>query len=324
MKKEWFICLACKIEEKVSPATFKSKTYLSSVLPHTHAATCTVGGCISGEIKLALSIRMLAGASYLDLMLLYGVKSSSLYRCFHECIGWINESFTFPLSKWLKSLDTAALREVSDGFAERSDFAFSGCIGAVDGIAIWINCPTMKEDGNPGQYYCHKGFFALNAQCICDSKKKILWISMGHIGSSHDSAAFASTDLFNFLETISDYLYDNGFLIAGDSAYPLTSFLIPPYSNAQSRSIEDDFIFWHSSSRINIECAFGEIIMRWGIFWRKLLFSLKDVGKIVNAACLLHNFIVDERTAEDHAADCAFYGNFDVVEEDAFKSTSTR
>lgn len=221
MKKSWFITLTQKIEEKVSPAIFKSEKYLASQVSRTHAATATVGGFISGEIKLALTIRMLAGASYLDLMMVYGITSTSIYRSFHECIGWINETFTFPLSAWLRTCDTAALRDVSNGFAERSDGAFSGCIGALDGIAIRIDCPTLAEDENPGQYFCRKGFFALNAQCICDSRKKILWISTGHIGSSHDSSAFTSTALFDYLEEISDFLYENGFFIAGDSAYPL-------------------------------------------------------------------------------------------------------
>lgn len=57
--------------------------------------------------------------------------------------------------------------------------------------------------------------------------------------------------------------------------------------------------------------------MRWGIFWRKLLFPLKDVGKIVNVACLLHNFIIDEKNAADHMADSVFYGSFDIIEEDS-------
>lgn len=45
--------------------------------------------------------------------------------------------------------------------------------------------------------------------------------------------------------------------------------------------------------------------MRWGIFWRPLRFNLDDCGKIVNAAMLLHNFLIDQR--ED---DTAYFQSF--------------
>jgi hypothetical protein len=51
----------------------------------------------------------------------------------------------------------------------------------------------------------------------------------------------------------------------------------------------------------------GELIMRGGIFWRPLRFNLVDCGKIINAAMLLHNFLVDQR--ED---DIAYFKTFSV------------
>jgi hypothetical protein len=51
----------------------------------------------------------------------------------------------------------------------------------------------------------------------------------------------------------------------------------------------------------------GELIMRWGIFWRPLRFNLDDCGKIINAAMLLHNFLIDQR--ED---DIAYFQSFSV------------
>jgi hypothetical protein len=52
--------------------------------------------------------------------------------------------------------------------------------------------------------------------------------------------------------------------------------------------------------------------MRWGIFWRKLTFSIEQIGKIINAAMLLHNFLVDEREAEQglNAEEAAFLPYF--------------
>ena len=170
----------------------------------------------------------------------------------------------------------------------------------IDGIAIRIRSPQIKADGaeDPGNYYCRKGFYALNAQAICDSKKRILWISTGHKGSTHDSLAFADTKLYNLLDEKKKYLYKHRLFVIGDSAYGLSSNMIVPYDNAQSNSMNDAFNYYHSRTRIHIECAFGEIIMRWGIFWRKLAFSLHNNGKIINACCHLHNFFIEERLQE--------------------------
>ena len=44
-----------------------------------------------------------------------------------------------------------------------------------------------------------------------------------------------------------------------------------------------------------MECAFGEIDLRWGILWRRLQFSLKMNCKVIDACMRLHNFIVDFR-----------------------------
>ena len=44
--------------------------------------------------------------------------------------------------------------------------------------------------------------------------------------------------------------------------------------------------------------------MRFGLFWRTLKLDLKNAGDIINAAALLHNFIVDERERERERTVC--------------------
>lgn len=53
------------------------------------------------------------------------------------------------------------------------------------------------------------------------------------------------------------------------------------------------FNFWHSQLRINIECAFGIFISRWGIFWKNLRYKTRQIIAIVHACCRLHNFCID-------------------------------
>ena len=48
------------------------------------------GGFVSGEVKLALTLRLLAGGSYLDICLIYQVGWSSAYDILHKVLeNWI-------------------------------------------------------------------------------------------------------------------------------------------------------------------------------------------------------------------------------------------
>jgi hypothetical protein len=47
------------------------------------------GGRIVPEVRLALSLRLMAGASYLDAMMLFGFSRSSCYQVFHGTINSI-------------------------------------------------------------------------------------------------------------------------------------------------------------------------------------------------------------------------------------------
>ena len=102
---------------------------------------------------------MLAGASYLDVFMIYGVSPSTIYDCFHQVSQWIIKSFSFPLVKALQNEDVDFFNDISKKFSEDSDRIFTGCIGVIDGMAVKIKCPTLTETlKNPGAYFCRKGY----------------------------------------------------------------------------------------------------------------------------------------------------------------------
>jgi hypothetical protein len=301
------------IQTKIDPMEFKSDEWLLHNKKYKTA--------ISGEVKIACTIRILAGASYLDLLLAYNLSHHMLYEIFHETINWINKSFEFALPNYIKYENTNKLQQLALAFSDRSDGIINGCIGALDGVAIRIRSPWIERDEvpDPGNYYCRKGFFALNVQAICDADKRIIWLSTGHKGSTHDSVAFIETKLAKLLEDKKDYLYNNRLFIVGDSAYALKSYMMVPYPNAESNSIHDDFNYYHSRTRIYIECTFGEMIMRWGVFWKKLNFKLENNGPIINACSHLHNFLIDERLRNSNVEkdDKAFFNHYDHHKDDS-------
>ena len=102
MSKEFFELLCDGIKSNVREREFKSEECLQH-FRHTDlkstnilkAHEASTGGFISGEIKLALTLRLLAGGSYLDLALLFEMGFTYSYVVFHTVIGdWIlNDEF---------------------------------------------------------------------------------------------------------------------------------------------------------------------------------------------------------------------------------------
>ena len=149
---------------------------------------------------------------------------------------------------------------------------------------------------NPKSFYSRKGYFGINVQAIVDKKKRVLYRSILSRGAEHDStASFKNSSLYTWLLQNWKGLMEKGFYFIGDSAYLLQSFLLTPYDNALHGTDEDNYNFFHSSSCISVECAFGEIDLRWGILWKELELSLDFNCTIIDVCMRLHNFIVDHQ-----------------------------
>ncbi|KAL3801436.1 hypothetical protein ACHAW5_001797 [Stephanodiscus triporus] len=89
------------------------------------------GGIICGEVKLAFTLRMLAGGLYLDLGLIFGTGSTYPYAIFpHVIFQWICDDTL---------VNKSGIDFCKDGEDRMNAMArdlihlFSGCIGAVDG-----------------------------------------------------------------------------------------------------------------------------------------------------------------------------------------------
>lgn len=261
------------------------------------------GGLIPGEVKVAISLRLLAGGSYLDLMPLFHVSVPHIYVIFDEFLVWVLKTLELPLARYIQDENWDALAAIADEFSYGSNGAFAGIIGPLDGLAVRIKSPLLTEVSDPGNYFCRKGFFALNVQAISDRSKKFSWCYTSNKGSTHDSVAFTNSRLYSLLSEKAALLEEKGFYLIGDSAYNLSPFLLVPYSTDEVRrdgsGTCDAFNFYLSSSRIFVECAFGELVMRWGILWRTLHFDLVKCQRIVQVCMLLHNFIKDENAKEN-------------------------
>ena len=176
------------------------------------------------EIKLAITLRYLAGGSMLDISDNFGYNISVAYRAKDQVVKAIlGTKNVGPVS--FRPEDVNWLRQKTELFQRirRNNPLSAKCVGAVDGIAIEIDKPTSEY--GPKKFSNRKGFYAIVCQGLCDASCRFLLFDASCPGSTHDSVAFANTPLFTFLR---QGLPENHW-IACDSAYPLVGSLIKPF-----------------------------------------------------------------------------------------------
>jgi DDE superfamily endonuclease len=247
--------------------------------------------------KVQLSLRILAGGSYLDLARIHSISSTTLYEAFAQffCLlssGCIRElRIKFPASHDELKNNAEKFQALSSNTPE-----LYGCIGALDGISVRIIRPSIRRVPNAITYFCRKGFFCLNMQAVCDASLRFIYVSMETPGSTHDSTALNGTKFASDWNMVSP---DEPYWIAADEAYVSTHNIVTPWPgrllNNSSRKWRHAFnYFFSGGNRNTIERAFGVLVAKFGILWRPIAFHLEDVPRILLTACALHNFLIDE------------------------------
>ena len=287
MSRGCFNLLCDKIKSAVGDYEFKSEVFLDGLKMAGHSTHESSmynnlitynGDYISGEMKVALTLRMLVGGAYLDMYLWMNISPDYCIEISRYVMKeWICRDDVIEINFYKNVLSNKQkMKTMRQDFAEKSYGLLSGCIGALDGWLVRINSPSIFSCKNPGKYCNRKGFFAINVQAIVDKQKRILWRFIGEKGSSHNSPVFHDSDLGNYILAISRELESEGVYLVGDSAYALRNYLMIPYNNTAPGTAEDTFNFYQSSCRIWVECAFGEIDRRWGIFLKRLEGHLRN------------------------------------------------
>ena len=157
MSRDCFDQLCKRIEKNVGQSTFKSEQYLLQLCKGSidqrkqrkmnHAHGKSTGGFVSGEVKLALTLRLLAGGTYMDLALLYEVGMTYAYEILHEVVyNWINDERFITINGEDYLNDDKRMATVANDFATRSQNLFKGAIGALDGWLVKVKRPTKLRD----------------------------------------------------------------------------------------------------------------------------------------------------------------------------------
>ena len=169
---------------------------------------------------------------------------------------------------------------------------------ALDGCHIPMKCPpgglaACKE------YHNFKNFYSIVLMALVDSKYRFVWGSCGFPGNSHDSIIFQSTSLWNdiqqgMLPSVGKLVGKVNIppLIIADSAFPLHSWLMKPYTDAILTPQQKYFNYRLSRARMVTECAYGHLKGRWRVLLRKNESSKEQVRIAALACMVLHNICI--------------------------------
>ena len=170
-------------------------------------------------------------------------------------------------------------------------------VGAIDGCHIEINAPSRNHE----DYFNRKQHYSVNLQAIVDSNLNFLHVSVGYPGSIHAARMLRLSGIYDEAQSeqiLSAPLRDlSGTkirpLIAGDGAYPLTSWLIKPFQDRVNIPREESkFNTKLSALRSVVERAFGMLKGRWKIVMKKIEQKVGTLNKTIIAACVLHNVCI--------------------------------
>jgi hypothetical protein len=101
-------------------------------------------GRIDHTIPIGIALRYLAGGQAMDIALFHGVSHSVVLESLWLVVDAINQqpelSINFPVSH-------AEQLQLANDFRSKSTAGFNSCMGAIDGMLVWIHKPS-KQDVN--------------------------------------------------------------------------------------------------------------------------------------------------------------------------------
>ena len=113
---------------------------------------------ITTELCLSMTLRYLAGGSFVDIIDMHGVGKNSFYKLLWATVEGINKAIKMD---GIPMKNHTALAKISGGFERLNSGALVGCVGAIDGIAIEVFKPTPWDTFFPKQFMNRKGFFSI-------------------------------------------------------------------------------------------------------------------------------------------------------------------
>lgn len=299
-------------------------------------ATASSGSPICSELRLMITLRILAGAKYLD-MIWYRVSVDHVHEYVIDCLRAINsvvDNIKVPVTDAEWRAESEKFRNVlTEKHGSMGDEMLGGICGAGDGFVVQISEPVASDlCGTPSKNYMNrKGFFALLVQAFCGAHTNFWYFEVGWPGATNDITAYKQTDLHknstNKLLPTSipswvSYVLDEAYSSVGGCH--LTPFSSHQLKNAKDIIADPNRVLYFkmrtfnhtlSSQRITIERAFGQLVRRWGILWGPNSSRLSNVSLMVQCCAKLHNICVERWLIDGRRTGMSVTDNFENIPE---------
>lgn len=214
-----------------------------------------------------------------------GVTKSTVCQCIHTVCELIMR-YVMPLFvRWPTNPNNIDLK-----FQRKA--GFPNIKGIIDGTLVHINAPHNDEPVYVSRHNKH----AINLILVSGPNHEFFYASAKFPGSFHDSRCVQSSSLWQSWE-INGWRpgNDDRSIILGDSAYPLTSWLITPVIRVANRTARlenaiEVYLRKQRQTRFMVECAIG--ILKHQFYCLRYGFRFTEPRRICAAiyACVtLHN-----------------------------------
>ena len=116
------------------------------------------------------------------------------------------------------------------------------------------------------------------------------YIDIGAPGRHSDGGTFNQRSLKKKIENKELNIPDE-FVVIGNSAFPLKSYLIRPYPRKRANKENQIYNYRLCRARRTVENAFGVLVSRFRIFEKPFATKVETAKKIVRTACAIHNWL---------------------------------
>lgn len=259
------------------------------------------------EKILALGLYRLGhGNSYVSIGPSFNVGKSTVIEAVQDVVEALyelrNEYIKFPETE----AETLAATETFEELSELPNI-----VGAIDGSHVRIIAPKDSAV----DYFSRYQQYDFIIQAVVNGRKLFLDFACGFPGNMHDARVLRRSAIFRKAERgeilSAPTVHINGRhelrpYLVGDSAYPLSPWLMKPYPEGTRDRDEIKFNKELSSARVKVECAFGLLKSRRRVLQKCFDSSIEFAVKNAIACAVLHNLCIlwgDDWEEEDNDDD---------------------
>ncbi|XP_053620088.1 uncharacterized protein LOC128680741 [Plodia interpunctella] len=211
--------------------------------------------------------------SFNDVAALFILQRSSVSSIFYEIVAMLSDLKDYFIN-W-PSLDEQHITRLK----VNSRFQFPNCVGFIDACRFKVGSRRTKK-------YLPD---TVLLQAVCDESLMFTHIHVGSVGKTKKNKVFKESKLSHELKSSVDF--DNHIL--GDAEYKLKYNLLTPFSTEELLTSEEmKFNEVHWRTRSYIGHAFELLKEKFTKLSHLDFCNPEAVERILNAACVLHNFIL--------------------------------